>query len=516
MRYRIFLTLCHLMVGLLITASVCKDSFPYTCNITVDANKIIHRMKGGIGASWHAIEEPCQGYNAGSAWGANPRLDDDEGWESLYGYADWLGLNFCRIELEQRMYQPHKDRFTFDSYEMNVLYRILDWCEKNRVDVFLQQMWNNVPWLLPEGVGPNGTNRLRLAPGDMKAFAEGLATMVDFLIREKGYTCIKYICINNEPGHNWSWWQYPDMRPMSITPGLQAVREALDTRKIHIPLSGPDWTDMPEFNSERIDFDPYVGAYDIHSYNANFDWNSEEGGYPISLAMERIKDWRSWATEKNKPFFITEVGTQLFGYLLDDPAPGSFKSTLKDVELIIRALNLGVDAFNRWSFINRGNLDGQWQLVDTWDNERICLLDRFTPHPNSYYGIGLLTRFNSKYASVLETSVDGGLWEGNERVFAACTQSPGGAYTLYVINDGPETFSGQFHLKNMTRESLYRYRISREKHEAKKDIRIDPEQIYERKGTGFIFNDDLPPFSITVYSSFLLKHEARGILYDQQ
>ena len=325
------------------------------CTITVQADEILHQMKGGIGASWHAIEEPCQGYNAGSAWGANPRLEDKEAWESLYAYADWLGLNFCRIELEHRMYQPMKDQFTFDSYEMQVLYNILDWCEKNKVDVFLQQMWNNVPWLLPEGVRANSTNRLRVAPGDMQAFADGLATMVEYLVEKKGYSCIKYICINNEPGHSWSWWQYPDMSPMSITPGLKAVREALDERQIDIPLSGPDWTDMPVFKAEDINFDDYIGAYDIHSYNANFDWNMDEGGYPISVAADRIKQWKQWTDTKNKPLFLTEVGTQLFGYLLDDPAPGSFKSTLKDVELIIRAMNLCVDAFNRWSFINRGN-----------------------------------------------------------------------------------------------------------------------------------------------------------------
>jgi len=484
------------------------------CTITVQADEILHQMKGGIGASWHAIEEPCQGYNAGSAWGANPRLEDKEAWESLYAYADWLGLNFCRIELEHRMYQPMKDQFTFDSYEMQVLYNILDWCEKNKVDVFLQQMWNNVPWLLPEGVRANSTSMLRVAPGDMQAFADGLATMVEYLVKKKGYTCIKYICINNEPGHSWSWWQYPDMSPMSITPGLKAVREALDERQIDIPISGPDWTDMPVFKAEDINFDDYIGAYDIHSYNANFDWNMEEGGYPISVAVDRILQWKQWTDTKNKPLFLTEVGTQLFGYLLDDPAPGSFKSTLKDVELIIRAMNLCVDAFNRWSFINRGNLDGQWQLVDTWDKDRICLLDTFSPHPNSFYGIGLITRFNSKYSSILKTNVKGGSLDGYQRVFAACIKSPGGEYTLYVINDCPVEFSGRFELKKMDKNILYGYRITREKHVGEKFISINPEHTFKKEDSGYIFIDDLPAYSISVYSSFLLNHEDRGIFQD--
>jgi hypothetical protein len=483
------------------------------CTINVQADEVIHTMKGGIGASWHAIEEPCQGYNAGSAWGANPRLDDEEAWMSLYAHADWLGLNFCRIEIEQRMYQPEKEQFTFDSYEMQVLYRILDWCERNEVDVFLQQMWNNVVWLVPEGISANSANRLRLAPGDMQAFAEGLATMVEYLVREKGYTCIKYICINNEPGHSWSWWQHPDMSPMSITPGLKAVREALDARNIQIPLSGPDWTDMPELNPEKIDFDPYIGAYDIHSYNANFDWNSEEGGYPISLGMKRIRDWGSWARERNKPFFITEIGTQLFGYLLDDPSPGSYKSTLKDVEFIIRGLNERVDAFNRWSFINRGNLDGQWQLVDTWDPDRIFLRDEFTPHPNSYFGIGLVSRFNAKYSSVLKTTVTGGNPGGEQHVFAACLKSPAGSYTLYVINDGPAAVQADFRLEKMAGD-LHRYRITQALHEGKINVQLDPEQMFKNNRSRFEFQDNIPAKSITVYSNYLLNDGDRGIFTD--
>ncbi len=484
-----------------------------SCKIHIDADREIHTMKGGIGASWHAIEEPCQGYNAGSAWGANPRLDDDEAWEELYGYADWLGLNFCRIELEQRMYQPEKDKFTFDSYEMKILYRILDWCERNSVDVFLQQMWNNVPWLLPEGVRPVSVNRLRVAPGDMKAFAEGLATMVDHLVNNKGYTCIKYVCINNEPGHSWSWWQNPDMSPMSITPGLRAVRNALDERNIDIPLSGPDWTDMPEFNREEIDFDPYIGAYDIHSYNANFDWNMDEGGYSINVAEKRIIDWRNWAHSKNKPLFISEVGTQLFGYILDDPAPGSFKSTLKDTELIIRALNLGPDAFNRWSFINRGNLDGQWQLVDTWDMDRICVRESFSPHPNSFYGIGLLTRFNAKYSTILYTEIDGDKIDGHQRIFAAALRSPSGEYTLYVINDSPEPFECDIQIDHAGQLSLYRYGINKEEHEGLSNISLIPEKINQTGNTNIKFKEVQPAKSITVYSTYRLDHTDKGIFY---
>jgi hypothetical protein len=56
-------------------------------------------------------------------------------------------LDWNRVEVEQRIYEPERDAFTFDSPEMRILYRILDWHEKNHADVFFQQMWCNVPWL---------------------------------------------------------------------------------------------------------------------------------------------------------------------------------------------------------------------------------------------------------------------------------------------------------------------------------------------------------------------------------
>ncbi|MDP6779230.1 MAG: hypothetical protein QGI83_20925, partial [Candidatus Latescibacteria bacterium] len=61
------------------------------------------------------------------------------------------------------------------------------------------------------------------------------------------------------------------------------------------------------------------------------------------------------------------------------------------VEFAVRLLNVGVDGFCRWSFVNRGDVDGQWQLVDTWDEEHERLRASFTPHPSSYALWGMLT-----------------------------------------------------------------------------------------------------------------------------
>ncbi len=55
-------------------------------------------------------------------------------------------MDLCRVEIEQRMFLPERDRFTWENAEMRILYRILDWCDRRNADVFFQQMWCNVDW----------------------------------------------------------------------------------------------------------------------------------------------------------------------------------------------------------------------------------------------------------------------------------------------------------------------------------------------------------------------------------
>ena len=111
-----------------------------------------------------------------------------------------------------------------------------------------------------------------------------------------------------------------------------------------------------------------------------------------------------------------------YGWIPDKPGPSCPQSALAGSEFVIRMINCGVDGFNRWSFLNRGDLDGQWQFVDTWDRKKKKLLKDFPPHPNSYFCLGLLSRFMAKHSTVLASRVEGGRIDGWQRVFAGAAQ----------------------------------------------------------------------------------------------
>jgi hypothetical protein len=485
--------------------------------LKVDAETVIHTMRGGLGASWHAIEQPIpvegDRSHGGSAWGGTPPADDNRAWSQIYRHADWLGLDFVRVELEQRMFEPEQNRYIWDSPEMRILYRILDWCETRHADVFLQCMWGNVDWNTFPEFRVNSTKRVHSGPCSMTAFADGLATLMQHLVRSKHYTCIRWLCINNEPGFEWSWWQRPPNEPMSLREGLAAVRHALDQHGITVPLSGPDWTDLPELKPQKVDFDEFIGAYDLHSYFAGFDWHPGDG-YPMSVAERRLQDWCGWSAERNKPLFLSELGTMIYGWRDSNAGPSTWEAAIKDAELVVRALNLGLDGFNRWSFINRGDLDGIWQMIDTWDPQQKGLLKQLRPRPNAYFVYGLISRLTAKHSSLVRSEREGGQVDGTNRVFSAALKSPGGNLTWIVVNDAPQHWKTELSLTGCQRPALYKYQVIGEQKD-RPGLRINPVLAATINRGQVTFLDALPPMSLTIFSTWSLNHSARGIVEDR-
>lgn len=493
---------------------------PVPVEIRVQADRALRKMQGGIGASFHAIEEPKPGQRptggvwAGSAWGANPPAEDEAAWRSLFRHANWLGLDWCRVEIEQRMYEPKRRQFDWDNPEMRILYRILDWAEKNGVDVFLQQMWANVEWNAYPELRSTMPGRLVSAPASLEDFAYGFGEMVQHLARVRGYRSIRWVSINNEPGWDWSWWQGPDGQPLPISPAFAVVRKELDRRGIRIPISGPDWTDLPELEPANIDFDPHIGAYDLHSYNAYFDGISF--GYPLSVAEKRLEQWAKWAHDRGKPMFLSELGTMAFGFQGKEPGPGVYESGLKDAALVVRGLRAGVDGFNRWSFVNRGDLDGQWQLVDTWDIDEGKIKAQFSPHPNTYYLFGILSRFTAKHSDVLPATVEGKFDPNARRLVAAAVRSPKGQLSLLVVNEMYWDVDAEISVAGLSGKTvLHRYAITGADRD-RADVVVKPAAQFALSAGKSGFTDRIPRLSVTVYSTYELNHDRPGVMSEEE
>jgi len=183
--------------------------------------------------------------------------------------------------------------------------------------------------------------------------------------------------------------------------------------------------------------------------------------------------------------------------------------------VVLREANAGMDGFNHWSFVNRGDLDGQWQYIDTWDVKNKRLLADFTPHTNSYFGLGLLSRFIAKHSAVLATQVSEARVKGWQRVFCSAFRSPKGSVTLAIVNDAPIEFPLQLMwMGTPPAGKFFRYRYTEAEYD-RVDVRIDPQPGFSPAPGSAGWQDTLPPNSLTIYSTYELKHEDPGILVDE-
>jgi len=459
-----------------------------------------YKMAGGIGASWHAISkdkiDESEEYkwalryknSRGSAWGGNPPVTDSLAWDQIYYYAKWLGLDWIRVEISARMYEPEREKYDWDNEEMLALYKILDWAETNKADVFLQQMWSNVKWNAYPGVQP-----LLSAPKSLDDFANGLATVAEYLLKVRKYTCIKWLAITNEPpGGTWGSWWSKGTENAPLAPAFKAVREALNKKNILLPISGPDWTDLPPFKAEKIDFDQYIGAYDIHSYQG-----------VDSKKQQIISEWVAWARNLNKPLFLSEMGDMKLGWGENNPGPKSFKAALSNAETILRGMEAGVDAFNRWSFTNRGDLDGQWQLIRTWDIENKKYLKNIEIEPVAFYGYGIITRFYVKHSEIVSSEI-----EGVSDVLSQSVRSPSGQLTTYILNPGDKATNIDLKIIGRVKQDFYVYRVT-EKEINDRNYKMDAIQHFTLPISQMI-SFKIPAQCIYTITQYNLKHEDPG------
>ena len=307
------------------------------------------------------------------------------------------------------MWEPEREKFTWENDEMKTLYRILDHCQKNNVDVYMTVMWQDVDWNSFPGIC-----RLQSSPKSVDDFAIGYATLIYELVNKRGYNCIHWLTVNNEPGMDNGWWTNSEKKPESIMPAIRATRRELDKRGLKsVAMCGSDGHGINIGN-----FDPKdsaAGALSVHCY---------DGTVPIKMFHENVKI----AREVNKPFFIAEFGRFFMAEFEGDmmalggprsETPKSYKEQLLNADKILSGINEGIDGFNRWSFTNRGDLDGQWQLVRTWNPNLWDYFKNVVPEPVPYYSFGIISRFAAKHSGILETKADSGNY------VVAALKSPG-------------------------------------------------------------------------------------------
>ena len=238
-------------------------------NIAFTSDDIIQQSFGGLGVEWGAYEDTDK--------------IAEGGWERIIKNMDHLGparirlmINydwFCQNFDNKGNTDPNDDTWTYNfnnKYARNMI-EILEYCQVHAIDVAFG-CWNVIgdfqddPWKMMEKV----TSDIR--------WAKISADVLNFLVNQKGFSCIKWFVNSNEPnyaGREGSSKNYNNTYYI-WEQGVKNVRAALDEVGLeYIGIVGGDTTGYEGtdeyFTNIAKRIPDLVGDYGAHLYLSNIE-----------------------------------------------------------------------------------------------------------------------------------------------------------------------------------------------------------------------------------------------------
>ncbi|WP_075344386.1 hypothetical protein [Tenacibaculum agarivorans] len=307
-----------LLVGLTFFLNSCANvnkQEKIDVNITFNKSNKLNFPFIGHGVQWSAYPH-ADSENAD--WGF---LMTDEKWNKLYKRVDFVNPHIIRVmDVASWRYFKGLDKenqpiVNFDTQEIKSLCKLLDYCQKNNIIVLFGE-WGAPGFWEVKDKKPND-----IVKANDDRWIDMITQYLDYLIIKKGYTCIKYYNLVNEPNGywastdgNWEEWKegYQKLNTAFIKKGLDK----------YVTLSGPDavtqW-DHPKHPKKAHDWvystvedlDSITGLYDFHIYA---DQNLIRTGNFIPY----LKPFSTAINKTKKPFVLGELGMKYSGALREE------------------------------------------------------------------------------------------------------------------------------------------------------------------------------------------------------
>ena len=256
-------------------------------NIAFTSDDLIQTSFGGLGVEWGAYEDTDK--------------IAEGGWDRIINYMDHLGAARIRLMINYDWFcqnfdnkgntDPADDTWTYNfnnKYAKNMI-QILEYCQVHRIDVAFG-CWNVIgdfqddPWKMMEKV----TSDIR--------WAKITADILNFLVNQKGFSCIKWFVNSNEPnyvGDEGSSKNYNNSFEVWAQ-GVKNVRAALDEIGLeHIGIVGGDTTGyegtMEYFTKIAKNIPDKVADYGAHLYLSNIEVDRGEMLNEVQDIYKRVK-----------------------------------------------------------------------------------------------------------------------------------------------------------------------------------------------------------------------------------
>lgn len=405
--------------------------------VTINTQIIVNDCYIGNGAQW----DPYQ-----LDYGKGKLEISNSDWDKLYSRLDFMRPQFIRIMINtssfinEGAFSPEKG--------METLSKMLDYCQSRNVTV----MFGDWGWSVIN------TREGKINDKNMQYAAE----LVDYLVNKKGYTCIKYYNLVNEPN---GYWSSTNTSYSLWASSVKQFYENMDTWELNdkVGIVGPDiaiwgkdeawWID-----SCAIQLGNMVQLYDIHTYPSKITVNSGQYADIISAYKNKVPAGKKIVMGEIGFKFVEEADS-VYNRQNIERAKAKKHASIEDSQMFVYDYMYGTDMADAlFQTINSGYSGSVvWMLDDAMhSNEAVDKLkiwgfwnifgeEQFGAEEEVvrpwYYAWSLLTRYMPAGSEIYQVSISG------DKDIKAIASGKDGKYLIALVNVSKES-------KSVTIESL--------------------------------------------------------------
>lgn len=197
--------------------------------------------------------------------------------------------------------------------------------------------------------------------GDPAKLAHAIGALMEHLIRDRGYTCVRSWTLTNEPNGHFihSGYDFARFRDIHL-----AVRAEFQRRGLDVSVVGSDDTGGFAFFSRCVNDPDYFAAAD---YFVSHRYLQHSSRRMMSVFLdERLALLRGKTPEK--PFVVGEFGFQdKRSGTLENPLMEEYDYALWTASFVIEGLNKGVAGFSVWCLCEMYYPGGGFMNYGLWN-----------------------------------------------------------------------------------------------------------------------------------------------------
>jgi hypothetical protein len=434
-----------------------SNSTTQTATVVVDSTKTVTQNFSGFGVQWDPYSYPPSGAE----------------WTNTLARLTYMHPGFFRMVSSATDYCDGFDRKGNPIYVWNEgvsveqnrlwqIYRMLDYVQANQIPVILGEWaWPGNLAMIPTGSSPIA------GPGDPR-WARIVADYVNYLVKTKGYTVIRYYNFMNEPNGSWMWPNnsLPDNAFTSWSTGIKNLRADLDAHKLStVAVIGPDNAVFGTVDGDSSNWGwlqdaatslaSDIGVWDSHWYAQSSDVIA--GLVEQTLSTENSMLLKTDAAAAKKPRILGEAG-MLDGKTSNDQNPNvqTFIYGVWMADLGTQMARSGYTGASAWDLDDAMHTTGDTLKMWGFWNTYSATGDPAQGIRPWFYTWSLLSRLIPQGATIISSTGSASL-SGFRSTAAAWTVKGQKYATVVLVNDSDSSYAITLQSPSLGTQNLIEY-----------------------------------------------------------